>query len=86
MSQQVSALNYVLNSFEEATKKDFKGFTLERSSTIYNAFQELQSQLLQGAKAVKELEDLKDQAKGAKAVENVVQDENPSPKITPKKR
>lgn len=81
MSQQVSALNYVLNSFEEATKKDFKGFTLERSSTIYNAFQELQSQLLQGAKAVKELEDLRNQAK-----ENVVQGQGPSPKITPKKR
>lgn len=86
MSQQVSALNYVLNSFEEATKKDFKGFTLERSSIIYNAFQELQSQLLQGAKAVKELEDLRNQSKEP-SPENAPQGQiDPTPKITPKKR
>lgn len=85
MSQQVSALNYVLNSFEEATKKDFKGFTLERSSIIYNAFQELQSQLSQGANAQRDLEKLKIEMEQREAANKELKQTEDTPKKKPQR-
>lgn len=63
MTQELSPLDYLLNSFEEATKKDFKGFTFQRSSIIYRAFSDIKRQLDEGEEAKKELEKLESMAK-----------------------